>query len=131
MDPFNDALNPKFIFFSPVGTDTLDSRGLAEHIDRAIIALDGQAPLAGDCIAELLNPVLGPTTLRVDLWVETLDRWSCTYGFTVSSEDGTVAYARGERNVVNIDPRSHQPAPWSASFVASHAGLQKDLPAYA
>ncbi|HEX7152448.1 MAG TPA: hypothetical protein VF618_13250 [Thermoanaerobaculia bacterium] len=131
MDPLHDALNPKFLFFSPVGSDTLDSRGLAEHIDRAIIALDGRAPLAGDCVAELMNAVLGPTTLRIDLWVESLDRWSCTYGFTVSNEEGTCAFARGERTVINIDPRSHQPAPWSPAFVASHAELQKDLPALA
>jgi acyl-CoA thioesterase FadM len=123
-----DPLNPKFTFFSPVH-DTAAS--LTEHVDHAIIALDGRAPLAGDAVIEQLNPVAGTGTLRIDLWVEELGRFDVTYGFLVSNESGSVAYARGERSVVNVDPRSHAPAPWTPSFVASHAGLIKDLPAYA
>jgi len=123
-----DPLNPKFTFFSPARDAKVD---VGEHVDHAIIALDGHAPIAGDCVVEQLNSVVGPVTLRVDLWVEELGRFSVTYGFTVSSENGSVAYARGERTVVNVDPRSHAPAPWTPSFRASHVDLIKDLPAYA
>ena len=123
-----DPLNPKFTFFSPAHDAKVD---LTEHVDHAIIALDGRAPLAGDAVIEQLNPVASPATLRVDLWVEELGKFDVTYGFLVSNENGSVAYARGERTVVNVDPRSHAPAPWTPSFRASHAGLIKDLPAYA
>ena len=123
-----DPLNPKFTFFSPVHAAEVD---LAEHVDHAIIALDGRAPLAGDCVVEQLSGVTAPATLRVDLWVEELGRFNVTYGFLISSENGSVAHARGERSVINVDPRSHAPAPWTPSFRASHADLIKDLPAYA
>jgi hypothetical protein len=127
-----DPLNPKFTFFSPVRqASRLTREALAEHVDHAIIALDGRAPAAGDCCVELLDLAAGPATLRVDLWVEELASFSVTYGFLVSSENGSAAYARGERTVVNVDPRSHAPAPWTPSFRASHADLRKDLPAYA
>ncbi|HVR38664.1 MAG TPA: hypothetical protein VMU84_06185 [Thermoanaerobaculia bacterium] len=122
-----DDFNPKFVFLSPTRNHT----DLAEHVDHAIIALDGRAPLAGDCFLEPLASVHDHEPLRVDLWVEELTKWSCTYGFTISSEDGRVAFARGERTVVNIDPSSHKPAPWSDAFRTSHAELLKDLPAYA
>ena len=123
-----DPLNPKFTFFSPAHDAKVN---LAEHVDHAIIALDGRAPLAGDCCIEQLGAVTGPATLRVDLWVEDLGQFDVTYGFLVSNHNGSVAYARGERTVLNVDPRSHAPAPWTQSFRASHAGLTKDLPAYA
>lgn len=126
-----DPLNPKFTFFSPSHTPGLTKEQLAEHVDHAIIALDGRAPLAGEATLETLEAVAGPQNLRIDLWVEELGRFNVTYGFYVSSENGSVAYARGERTVLNVDPRSHTPSTWSPSFVASHAALQKDLPRYA
>jgi len=61
---FSD-LNPKFIFFSPVRSALIGRDELAEHVDHAIIALDGRAPVGGDCLVEELNPVLGGDTLRV------------------------------------------------------------------
>ncbi len=120
-------LNPKFVFLSQSRNRT----ELAEHVDHAIIALDGRAPLAGDCFLEPLASAPDDQALRVDLWVENLSRWSCTYGFTISSEDGRTAFARGERTVVNLDPTSQTPAPWSDTFRASHEDLIKDLPAFA
>ena len=125
------TLNPKFVFLSPVRTPDVDSRQLAEHVDHAIIALDGRAPVGGDCVLEELQPVLGVDALRVDLWVNDLDDYTCSYGFLVSSEDARVPYARGERVVVNVDPASRKPAKWSRDFHAAHAELLKDLPAYA
>ena len=121
-------LNPKFHFFSPVSTSATD---LAEHVDHAIIALDGRAPTGGDCCIEQLNPINGAGVLRVDLWVNDLADYTCTYGFVVSDEKGKVPYARGERTVVNIDPRSQAPQKWSREFRVAHTELLKDLPAYA
>jgi hypothetical protein len=124
-------LNPKFVFLSPVHTTDVDPKQLAEHVDHAIIALDGRAPMGGDCTLEELQPVLGADALRVDLWVNALDEYTCSYGFIVSSRDARVPYARGERVVVNVDPASNRPAKWSRAFQATHAELLKDLPAYA
>lgn len=127
-----DPINQKFVFFSPVtSSQTLTRAQLAEHVDHAIIALDSRAPLAGDCCLEPMNPVAGPATLRVDLWVDDIGSFSCTYGFLVSSEDGSVPYARGERTVLNVDPHSRAPRPWDDRFRATHRSLEKDLVAYA
>ena len=128
---WDDFLNPKFVFFSPVRTPASDRASLAEHVDHAIIALDGRAPVGGNCCLEQLEPVADPATLRVDLWVNDLADYTCTYGFLVSSEDGRTPFARGERTVVNIDPASRRPEKWSSDFRHTHAELLKDLPAYA
>ncbi len=125
--PFAD-LNPKFHYFSPVRTASTD---LSEHVDHAIIALDGRAPIGGDWYLEQLNPVVAAEMLRIELWVSDLADYTCTYGFLVSSENGCVPYARGERTVVNIDPRSQAPQKWSPEFRVTHSELLKDLPAYA
>ena len=104
---------------------------LAEHVDRAIIALDGRAPVGGGCTIELLNSLLDAAAVRVELWVNELDDYTCTYGFLVSSQDGRTPFARGERTVVNIDPASRTPQKWSRDFVVAPDDLRQDLPAYA
>lgn len=124
-------LNPKFTFFSPLRSPATTKSALAEHVDRAIIALDGSAPAGGHSAIELLAPVLDDAVLRIDLWVNDLDDYTCTYGFTVSSESGAVPYARGERVVVNVDPRTRVAVKWSPDFRAIHTELIKDLPAFA
>lgn len=124
-------LNPKFTFFSPVRTALVDPQQLAEHVDHAIIALDARAPIGGGWTLEQLEPVADAETLRVELWVNDLDDFTCTYGFLVSSENGRVPFARGERTVVNIDPATHRAAKWDRQFVLAHSELLKDLPAYA
>ena len=116
----HDDLNPKFIFVSPVRTADVD---LAEHVDHAIIALDGRAPVGGDCLLERLGPLAEMDAVRVDLWVNDLDELTCTYGFLVSSEDGRTPIARGERSVVC--------AGWPHEVRLAHQELLKDLPAYA
>ena len=123
-------LNPKFVFFSPVGSNP-QGRPLVEHVDQAITALDGRAPVGGDWSLEPLHPVQNAESLRVELWVNDLGDFTCTYGFVVTSEDGCTAHARGERTVVNVDSRSHQAVKWSSDFRDSHTELRKDLPAYA
>lgn len=127
----DDFLNPKFVFYSPIDEVALSTRQLEEHVDRAIIALDGRAPVGGTWAIEQLHPVLSGSAIRVDLWVSDLDDSTCTYGFLASSEDGRVPYARGERVVVCLDPASRQPAKWSRDFRTSHADLLKNLPALA
>lgn len=125
-------INPKFVFFSPLRTADVDHNQLAEHVDHAIIALDGRAPVGGDCTIERLGPLFDDTAaLRVELWVNDLDDYTCTYGFLVSSENGRTPYARGERTVVNLDPTTRKAEKWSAEFRHAHEELIKDLPAYA
>lgn len=124
-------INPKFVFLSPVRSTLTSTGQLAEHVDHAIIAFDGRAPQGGGCSIEQLDSVRSADALRVELWVNDLDDYTCTYGFLVCSEDGRTPYARGERTVVNVDPASHTPQKWSADSRHAHAELLKDLPAYA
>jgi acyl-CoA thioesterase FadM len=124
-------INPKFLFLSPVRNGSADRTQLAEHVDHAIIALDGRAPVGGDCALELLEPAIDAPAVRVELWVNDLDDYTCTYGFLVSSDDGRKPFARGERTVVNLDPASRRPQKWSRDFRETHDDLRKDLPAYA
>ena len=144
----NNALNPRYVFASPVFRDEigpsgqLDAARIADHVDRAIqgwYALAGERE-CGDALdprqmlretnVEILTPVTGPVVMRVDVWVEDIDSVSCTYGFLCSSENGMTPYARGERTMMHIDPKSNRPQPWSKSFVASHNALLKDLHAF-
>ena len=148
----DQALNPKFVYYSPVHFDELDPMQMlhnarfATHIERAIIAFyattgrkweadvndnPDQFHVVRDIRIEYLNPVLGPGTMRIDVWVEEIGNTSCTYGFLCSSEDGNRAYARGERVIVKIDPSTYRPTPWTDFFRSKHSELLKDLPAYA
>ena len=70
-------------------------------IPRAIEAWQGRIDsmmMTGIAI-ELLAPLAGAHTVRVDLWVEHLDDSTCVYAFLCSSEDGNTAYARGGGDV--------------------------------
>jgi len=129
MSMIDDVLNPKFVHFSRVADLELDpfrrlaKDGLVAHIDVAIDAWGCPCGVAAsDLTIELLEPVIGNQTLRIDLWVESIANKSCTYGFICSSENGNVAYARGERTIVS---------PADARFQKYNAALLKDLPAYA
>ena len=136
---FDDGLNPKFVFHSPVHPDELDARYMlpssrfAAHLESAIAAWSNTSELhvVRDMRIELLSPVAGPVTMRIDLWVESLDDTSCVYGFILSSADGRTAFARGDRTILRLDPDSHRPAPWSRPFRTKHETLRKDLRAYA
>ena len=126
---FDDVLNPKFVHFSPITDGELDPfrrlprAALVSHIDDAIRAFGCPCGTnaATDLAIDYLEPVIGAQNIRVDLWAERLDDKSCTYGFTCSSENGNVPYARGERTVVA--PGDHH--------LRTHAALLKDLHAYA
>ena len=151
-DAIRDDLNPKFVYHSPVHFDELDPMQMlhnsrfAAHVERAISAYylttgrrwepevarnPDQFHVVRELRIEYLAPVVGPGTMRIDVWVERLGTTSCVYGFLCSSEDGTVAHARGERTIVKIDPTSRRPSPWSDFFREKHEELRKDLPAYA
>lgn len=106
----DDTVNPRFVHHAPL------SGPLEGEVDRAIGEWCGFVPLSLDLEIEYLEAPRG--ALRVDLWVESLNERSCTYGFLVSSSDGTVPFARGERTV-------------SAPRNARNAALLKGLPAYA
>jgi acyl-CoA thioester hydrolase len=137
-----DELTPRYVYFSPVHFDELDAMKMlhnsrfAAHVERALIAWyskhggkwrpdpsenPDQFHVVRDFHIEYLHPVIGPGTMRVDVWVERLGTTSCVYGFVCSNESGTVGYARGERTIVKLDPSSHRPAPWTDSFRAVHA----------
>jgi acyl-CoA thioester hydrolase len=145
-------LNPKFVYHSTVHFDELDPMSIlhnsrfAAHVERAITqwyAADGyrwqlnvddnpdQFHVVRDLRIEFLNPVIGPKTMRIDIWVDRLGTTSCVYGFLCSSEDGLVPYARGERTIVKVDRQSYRPTPWTEAFRQKHGELMKDLPAYA
>jgi len=140
----DDLFHPRFVFYSPVHLDEIASRGFldrahfASHVDFAIAAWqvnmeskDEQVFGVRDTLVETLTPLVTPTTMRVDVWVERLDSTSCVYGFLCSSVDGNTAFARGERIITKFDPSSHQPAAWSGTFREKHETLLRSLPAYA
>ncbi|HYS52568.1 MAG TPA: hotdog domain-containing protein [Thermoanaerobaculia bacterium] len=147
-----DELNPKFTWLSPVHFDELDPMQMLHnarfpaHVERATAAwfhangrtwnLDvasnpDQFHVVRELRIEYLNPLLGPGSMRIDLWVEHLGKTSCVYGFLCSSSDGKIPYARGARTVVKVDPASKRPIPWTDHFRNVHTELLKNLPAYA
>ena len=148
----DELFNPKFTYLSPVHFDELDPMQMlhnsrfAAHIERAICAwyesIGGkwalrvednpdQFHVVRDLHIEYLSPFVGMGTMRIDLWVDRIGNSSCVYAFLCSSMDGNVAYARGERTIVKVDPRSMRPAPWTEQFRDRHSTLVKSLPAYA
>lgn len=142
MTAIRDDFNPKFVYFSPVRSDELDGALTADrfavHIDEAIRAfcvdhLDAviRCELDETFVIEQLEPLTAPGIMRIDLWVESIEDATCTYGFLCSSANGCTAYARGERTVTKLDPRSHRPSPWSETFRQTNAGLLRDLHAFA
>jgi acyl-CoA thioester hydrolase len=147
-----ELFNPKFTYESPIHFDELDPMKIlhnsrfAAHVERAVsafyISVGGrwemrvednpdQFHVVRDIHIEFLNPFIGTGTMRIDLWVERLGTTSCVYGFICTSVDGTVPYARGERTIVKVDPRSFRPEPWTERFRERHSALVKNLPAYA
>ena len=121
-----DPFNPKFVFTAPVVSD----EPMVSYVERAIVAWNREngidaasVTVTHDAAVEILGTCLGDS-VRVDLWVEELEDKACVYGFTCSSEDGVVPYARGEETVTSRGA-------WSAAFRHTHEMLMKDLPAFA
>ena len=99
----HDDFNPKFVYFAPT------SPNFAACVDDAIRTYCGEAcDPVGDFVIEQLGTPPAAGTMRIDLWVESLDDASCTYGFLISSANGAAAYARGERTVHKSAQRSER-----------------------
>ncbi|HSP13408.1 MAG TPA: hotdog fold domain-containing protein [Thermoanaerobaculia bacterium] len=131
----DDTFNPKFVHFSPVSDGELDpfrrlpKAALIEHLDAALEAWGRSCDVLAtpaDIRIDYLEPVIGAQTLRIDIWVEDLDDSSCTYGFLCSSENGNLAYARGERTLV----KSGRSA-WNNNFRSRNEALMRNLRAFA
>ena len=137
----DDGLTPRFVFLSPVFLDELSADGrlpserLASHIGTAVDTFHTRAAtevnVVRDLQIEYLDPVTAAGELRIDVWLESIDATTCTYGFTCSSADGRIAHARGERTVTMLDPVRRRPASWSPAFLAKQSTLLKALHNYA
>jgi len=132
----DDGLTPRFVFRSPVFLDELNagqlSTGrLAAHIETAVDTFHTRTGVdvnvVRDLKVEFLNFVTAAGELRIDVWLDSIDSTTCTYGFTCSSADGSTAYARGERTVTRLDPIRRRPAEWSAAFLEKQSTLVKAL----
>ena len=100
----DDTVQPRFVFFS--SAQALTRHTVAAHVDAAIAAWP--VPMEGvrDITVELLAPLFQPATIRVDVWIARDDASGRVFGFTCSSVDGTVAYARGEQVTWRLPLRS-------------------------
>lgn len=65
---------------------------------------------------EYLRPFRGVGEVRVRVWVESVGVTSLTFGLCVRPPQEDIELATGERVVVRVDPDTHRPVPWSASF---------------
>ena len=145
---YDDGLNPRFVYHTPVFLDELGSDGTLphEHLSAKIASVvdafhtgegrdlrcaDDEVNVVRDIVVEYLSPVRSAGTLRIDVWVERLDNSSCTYGFLCSSENQLMPYARGERAIMKLDPELLRPSTWSDDFVEEQSKLVRSLHAYA
>ena len=136
----DDGLTPRFVFLSPVFLDELNADGrlsserLTSHIETAVDTFHTRAAaevnVVRDLQIEILDPVTAAGELRVDVWLDSIDATTCTYGFTCSSADGRTAHARGERTVTMLDPIRRRPAAWSSAFLEKQSTLVKALHNY-
>jgi len=137
----DDGLTPRFVFLSPVFLDELGPDGrlshdrLVSHIETAVDTFHTRAAtevnVVRDLQVEFLDPVTAAGELRIDVWLDSIDATTCTYGFTCSSSDGRTAHARGERTVTMLDPVRRRPASWSPAFLEKQSTLLKALHNYA
>ena len=137
----DDGLTPRFVFLSPVFLDELNADGrlsserLAGHVGGAVDTFHTRTAtevnVVRDLQIEFLDPVTAAGELRIDVWLDSIDSTTCTYGFTCSSVDGRTAHARGERTVTMLDPVRRRPATWSAAFLEKQSTLVKALHNYA
>ena len=59
------------------------------------------------------RPVRGVGEVAVHIWLDHLGESSGDYRFQLTSVDGSVLYAEGNRVVVKLDPATLLPTPWS------------------
>lgn len=70
-------------------------------------------------------PIVGPGEPVVHFWIDRVGTTSCVYGFRVLSPDRSVVYADGHRVIVNLDPRTLRPAPFSDRLRATADPLMR------
>ncbi|WP_411144994.1 acyl-CoA thioesterase [Streptomyces sp. x-80] len=69
------------------------------------------------------QPITGMCAPVVHFWIERVGTTSCVHGFRVLSADRSVVHAEGHRVIVNLDPKTLRPAPFSDELRAA-AGLE-------
>src|SRR5690349_818985 len=58
-------------------------------------------------------PVRGTGEIAVHFWAEKLGTTSADYRFRVTSTDDQIVYAEGRRVIINLDPATMRPHPWT------------------
>ena len=71
------------------------------------------------------RPVRGVGEVTVHIWLDHLGESSGDYRFQLTSVDGSVLYAEGNRVVVKLDPATLRPTPWSEASRAIALTLQR------
>ncbi|MGH8995511.1 MAG: acyl-CoA thioesterase, partial [Acidimicrobiales bacterium] len=74
-----------------------------------------------------LEPIHGSGAVVVTMWLTALGSTSATYGFEISSHDGTQVHARAERIHVKLDPVTLRPVPWTARLREQLAALLRPV----
>lgn len=132
------------VAWMPVHFDDLDALGMLHNaryallVERAMISwwaahgvsFAGGSPTTPDAFNVVREsaitfhlPVRGTGEVGVHFWVERLGNSSADYRFRFISRDGRTVYAEGKRVVINVDPVSLRPAPWSEDGRATAATL--------
>jgi acyl-CoA thioester hydrolase len=109
--------------------DDLDGFGMLHHaryallFDHAVIDYWAEAGWRVDpttsvqVIRELTltyhQPITSVGDVDVRFWVSRAGRTSVTYAFRIASSDGDVLHAEGTRVLVNLDPATLRPAPFT------------------
>ncbi|MFD4890998.1 acyl-CoA thioesterase [Kitasatospora sp. NPDC058397] len=59
------------------------------------------------------RPITGVCAPVVHFWIERMGRTSCVHGYRILSPDRSAVHAEGHRAIVNLDPGTGRPAPFS------------------
>ncbi|WP_436535300.1 acyl-CoA thioesterase [Actinoplanes sp. HUAS TT8] len=118
----------------PVHFDDLDAMGVLHNsryavlVERAMlqwwhergVSYSGGRPTSPDVFNVVREfaityhrPVTGTGDINVAFWLDHLGSTSATYGFRVTSLDGTTTFAEGRRVNIGLDPATMRPAPWT------------------
>lgn len=87
---------------------------LGWHFDPAVSAFKDVFMAVREFKITYHVPIVGASDPLVHFWMERMGRTSGVYGFRVLSPDGTVVHAEGHRVMVNLDPATLRPTPFSA-----------------
>ncbi len=104
----------KQLFIETMGIDTLDP----------LLAPDIYA-MVRDVEIHYAAPVHHECELQIFLRVHKVRAAGLTVAFAIRSADGQTLHCHGSRTVCRMDPRSHQPAEWSAEFRCRYEALAR------